>query len=371
MCGFVGDIIEGVVDVIGSVAEFVIDNALPIIATAALVYFTGPAGLGLTGTDLMVARAVGNAAISAINGGSMASIISAGIMPFVPGALQSVGINFSPTDFVSKAITDTLGDNFLSTIVSGAAGSAVSAGIMAAVTGEDILEAAKYAGLTGAVGAGVAKAWDVAKINSPTLASLEQKLTDLLPDIEESKPLYKDINDMQTQLDAEAQKYNQMLEKYQPIKNEYDGLLDQYNRAKDANYAGSANSIARNLNNNIVPTLQSLTDELTDQLDIYNNTKATFEDYLKTNQADVDRYSPAVQEYIKSVYEYNALSTQSLADYNQARLASAIATGDFSKAADIQAEIGELERSVKGNPYYTTSQSTLSDQSQIDLLNKT
>jgi hypothetical protein len=39
MCGFVSDIFEGVVDVIGSVAEFVIDNALPIISTVALNYF--------------------------------------------------------------------------------------------------------------------------------------------------------------------------------------------------------------------------------------------------------------------------------------------------------------------------------------------
>ena len=85
--GFVADAVEAVVDVVGSVVEAVVDNALPIIETAALVYFTGPGGLGLTGTNLMVARAVGNAAISAINGGSMASIISAGVMPFVPGAL--------------------------------------------------------------------------------------------------------------------------------------------------------------------------------------------------------------------------------------------------------------------------------------------
>ena len=29
MCGFVGDVVGGVVDAIGSVAEFVVDNALP------------------------------------------------------------------------------------------------------------------------------------------------------------------------------------------------------------------------------------------------------------------------------------------------------------------------------------------------------
>jgi len=194
--GPVADVVEGVVDVVGDVVEFVADNALPIIETAALVYFTGPGGLGLTGTDLMVARAVGNAAISAVNGGSMASIISAGVMPFVPSALQSVGINFNPTGFVSEAIKNTLGDNFMSTVVSSAAGSAATAGVMAAVTGGDILEAAKYAGLTGAVASGVSKAWDIAKANSPTLTGIEQKLADMLPDIEESKPLYKDINDM-------------------------------------------------------------------------------------------------------------------------------------------------------------------------------
>jgi hypothetical protein len=44
MCGFVGDIFGGIVDVIGSVAEFVIDNALPIISTVALNYFAP--GLG-------------------------------------------------------------------------------------------------------------------------------------------------------------------------------------------------------------------------------------------------------------------------------------------------------------------------------------
>jgi hypothetical protein len=368
--GFVADAVEAVVDVVGSVAEFVIDNALPIIETAALVYFTGPGGLALTGTDLMVARAVGNAAISAINGGSMASIVSAGIMPFVPGALQSVGITFNPTGFVSQAIKDTLGDSFMSTVVSSAAGSAVNAGVMAAVTGNDILEAAKYAGLTGAVGSGISRAWDVAKANSPTLTGIGQKLSDMLPDVEASKPLYKDINDMQTQLDAETKKYNDMLEKYQPYKSEYETKLSQYNGYKDQNDASSANPIATDLNDNVIPKLQSLTDELNNQADVYKNTKTTFEDYLKTNQANLDKYRPILENYMDTTKQYNALTTQSLSDYDQARLTSAIAAGDYSKAADIQAEIETFNKSVEGNPYMTVSQSSLSDPSQIDLLNK-
>ena len=369
-CGFVGDVVSSVVDVIGDVVEYVVDNALPIIETAALIYFTGPGGLGLTGTNLMVARAVGNAAISAINGGSMASIISAGIMPFVPGALQSVGINFNPTNFVSQAIKDTLGDSFVSTIVSSAAGSAVNAGIMAAVTGDDILEAAKYAGLTGAVSSGISRAWDVAKANSPTLSSIQQTLSDLLPDIEESKPLYQDINDMQTQLEAEAKKYNDMLEKYQPVQSEYETKLSEYNKYKDLNDASSANPIATDLNDNVIPKLQSLNDELSNQYSVYENNKTTFEDYLKTNQADLDRYGAIMETYTDKTKQYNALSTLSLSDYDQARLTSAITAGDFSTAADIQAEIDSFNKSVEGNPYAIASQSSLSDPSQIDLLNK-
>jgi hypothetical protein len=50
MCGFVGDIVGGVVDAIGSVVEAVVKNALPILETVALTAVLGPAGLGLKQT---------------------------------------------------------------------------------------------------------------------------------------------------------------------------------------------------------------------------------------------------------------------------------------------------------------------------------
>jgi phage-related protein len=50
MCGFIGDIIGGVVDVLGSIAEFVIDNALPIISTIAMNYIAPGFGSYLSTT---------------------------------------------------------------------------------------------------------------------------------------------------------------------------------------------------------------------------------------------------------------------------------------------------------------------------------
>ena len=93
MCGFVGDIIGGVVDVIGSVAEFVIDNALPIISTVALNYFAPGLGSFFSISETAV-KAIGGAAISALNGGSIASIATAGLMPFIsaPGFFEKLGL---------------------------------------------------------------------------------------------------------------------------------------------------------------------------------------------------------------------------------------------------------------------------------------
>ena len=108
MCGFVGDIIGGVVDVIGSVAEFVIDNAFPIISTIAMNYIAPGFGGYLSSTfglskdlGLMVAKGIGSAAVSAINGGSLANIATAGLTPFIPSIGKSLGINLDPTGFIN------------------------------------------------------------------------------------------------------------------------------------------------------------------------------------------------------------------------------------------------------------------------------
>jgi hypothetical protein len=49
-------------------------------------------------------KAIGGAAISAMNGGSIADIATAGLTPFLPSIGKSLGINLDPTGFINSTI---------------------------------------------------------------------------------------------------------------------------------------------------------------------------------------------------------------------------------------------------------------------------
>jgi hypothetical protein len=211
MCGFVGDIIGGVVDVIGSVAEFVIDNALPIISTVALNYFAPGIGSYFSISQTAV-KAIGGAAISAMNGGSIADIATAGLTPFLPSIGKSLGITLDPTGFINSSIASVLGDNVISSVISNAVGSATMAGVTAVVTGGDILKAAGMAGLSSAVGTSLSKTWDAIKEYAPTMSDIENNFKATFSQIEDLIPEYEEYQDSVDAYNKTSQDYNNFIQ---------------------------------------------------------------------------------------------------------------------------------------------------------------
>jgi hypothetical protein len=92
---------KAVFSAIADVGSFIIDNALPIVETVALNYFAPGIGEAL-GVSELTTKAIGSAAISALNGGSIANIVTAGLMPYVSNATwmkDNLGIS-SPTSYI-------------------------------------------------------------------------------------------------------------------------------------------------------------------------------------------------------------------------------------------------------------------------------
>ena len=307
-CGFVGDIIGGVVDVIGSVAEYVIDNALPIVETIALSYALGPAGFALTGTNLTIAQAVGNAAISAINGGSLASIATAGLMPMIntPGFIKDItgidvpgfvkenlGIDLSaPTSFINKSIAQVITDPNIASIVSGVVGSATTGGLMAAVTGDDILEAAKYAGMSSFVSQSVAKTWDNVKQYASELTKTStsyegdyNQVKDVIPKIQQAQTLEQQANDA-------ANKFNDKLYEYNSTRDTYNQTYDKYLECVANNDIPAGNGYANQLNDVLKPKIDSLTTEATSFNDAYQAKLTEYQNFMSNNAPTFEAASP-------------------------------------------------------------------------------
>jgi hypothetical protein len=375
MCGFVGDVIGGIVDVIGSVAEFVIDNALPIITTVAMNYIAPGFGSYLSTTfnlskevGLMVAKGIGSAAVSAINGGSLANIATAGLTPFLPSIASSLGLpNINPTGFINSAIKDVLGDNFVSNIISNAVGDATMAGVTAVVTGADILEAAGMAGLSGAVGAALGQTWNTLKENAPTLKNIEDSITNLLPSFEANKPIYEKLDAQKTpSIQAELQKYNSdlvnsvnkynnALEFYNANKPEYDSLFDTYTSnfdlyesAKARNDNGAANNYAREAN--------AAADRMKVFSDPVNNSYKEYFDITTSLSPEATQFINDYKSYAREISlvdqinsyqsQYDVLTKQIQADYSQLKMTEAITQGDYTKAAEFNKQFNTYNKDI-------------------------
>jgi len=364
-CGFVGDVIGGVVDAIGSVASFVIDNALPIIETVALTTILGPAGLGLSE---LTSTVISRVAVTALNGGSLGSIAAAGLTPFIPSIGQSLGINLNAGSYLAEPISKVITDPTIAKIVTGAVGSAITGGAVAAVTGGDVMQAAAMAGLSGVVQQGLVKTWDVLKTNSPAIQDLSNSIQSTYNELT-GNSTYKTIQQMQADLDARANAYNAALAKYQPVEDAYQAKLDAYNAAKDAGDVNKANAIAKELNNTIIPGLNTQANSLNDMLKAYNAGQGNFQDYLKTNSADVAYVSNLEKTLNTASDHYTVLSNQINADYAQYQTLQSIQQGDYTAAAKYQQDFNAANTAIAKIDQTAEVGHDLSNQ-QIDLLNK-
>jgi len=346
MCGFVGDIIGGVVDVIGSIVEVVIDNALPILETVALTAVLGPAGVGLS---KLTATVISRVAVTALNGGSLMDVATAGLTPLLPSIGQSLGINLDASGFISKSVGEFLGNGTLGNIVAGAIGEGTTAGLMAAVTGGDVLKAATMAGLNNVVATGLSKTWDTAREYIPALAEFQDSIKsgyEKLTADPKTLTTIKTMSDLEVELTGQAQKYNDMLSKYNESKYIYDLELEQYNKFKDANDVANANSMANLINETTGKNLNELGAQLTTMRDEFDVKNLAFEDFLKTNQADIEYAAPLINELNNYQNQYDLFDNKIKADYANYAMSESVFKGDFVKASDYLKEYNDANANI-------------------------
>lgn len=366
--GFVGDLVGGVVDVVGSVAEFVIDNALPIIETVALTYALGPAGLGLQSTfgisDLAV-RAISNVAVTALNGGSMGSIVAAGLTPMLPEIGKSLGVDIAGAQsFINKPIAEALGNSDLAKMVASAAGSAVTGGAIAAVTGGDVLQAAAMAGLSPIVAKGMASTWSAIKEYIPALDTKQQQLNDLQTNINSNKQTLEGLNRFQNTINENGTLINSDPE-FQKLNTALKTNLDGYNTAKDAGDIRTANSYASTINNDLLPKLQNNYTYNT-LVPTYNSQVNSFNGLLSQNQGLLNQ----VMQANTLQNELNTMGLQIQSDYTNYQMTDALANGNYTDAAKYYADLQTYNSDLlKLNSNAVTTAPSLSTE-QADFLNK-
>lgn len=380
---------SAVFDAIGSVAEFVVDNALPIIETVALNYFA-PGLSSALGISELATKAIGNAAISAMNGGSIASIATAGIMPFInsPSFMkENFGINFNPSSFVSKPIADALGNGTIANVVASAAGAATMGGIVGGITGADIGKAALGAGLGSITSQALSKTWTTIQSNLPKL-DLAQKtyqsdynqVKDLIPQIQNLQECLAAQNDSATAYNdyVNSENFSNSKTAYESLRQQYDSAVNSFNQAKDANNASLANSFAK--------TANALADQMNNG-EVGKSYQAAVNqanDLFKTYQADVqkvgiiqndatfmnqlDAYKPVFDEMAKTTQQYDLLNNQTQADYSNFQMTDAISKGNYADAAKYYQDLQTYNQdTLKIDPNATTTNASLSS-SQSDFL---
>lgn len=371
MCGFVGDVLGGIVDVIGSVAEFVVDNALPIISTVALNYFAPGIGTYFSISETAV-KAIGGAAISALNGGSIADIATAGLTPFLPSIGKSLGINLDPSGFISSSIADVLGDNVVSSVISNAIGSATMSGLTAAVTGGDILKAAGMAGLSSAVGTTLSKTWDSLKEYAPKLAQTETEIQTKYNRVQDSQNFIDQVKRQQGIVNDLAEEINAPSTKYQQLKSDYDTKLAQYNSARDARDVTTANSIAKDLNENVIPTINDFVNNYGDFADTYvdstlmpqyEQAKSYLDSLINNNQGLIDDYISDITSLDTLTKQYDTFTNKIQADYSNFQMSEALAKGDYTNATKYYTDLNNYNQAIlKVEPNTTVATPNLTAQ---------
>jgi len=346
MCGFVGDIIGGVVDVIGSIVEVVIDNALPILETVALTAFLGPAGLGLS---KLTATVISRVAVTALNGGSLMDVATAGLTPMLPSIGQALGVNLDASGFISKSVGEFLGNGTLGNIVAGAIGEGTTAGVMAAVTGGDVLKAATMAGLNNVVATGLSKTWDTAREYIPALAEFQDSIKsgyEKLTADPKTLSTIKTMGDLEAELTGTAQKYNEILAKYKETEPLYQSELDYYNQYKDAGQVSAANQMAKLINEGSGKLLNEYGTQLNTIYADYEAKNLGFEDFLKTNKADIDYAAPLIKEINDYQNQYDLFDNKIKADYANYAMSESVFKGDFVKASDYLKEYNDANANI-------------------------
>ena len=358
---------SAIADIVGGVADFVVSNALPIIETAALTTFLGPEGIALgdtLGISDAAVTAISRVAVTALNGGSIGSIVAAGLTPMLPDIGKALNVNLDAGSFISKPIADALGNTDLAKIVASAAGSAVTGGAIAAVTGGDVLQAAAMAGLSPIVAKGIASTWSSIKESLPAIDAKQQQLDEIKPTLQNNTQILDGLNRFQNTINNNYDSIQNDAE-YQKLIKDYKANMDGYNAAKDAGNISLANSYASAINNDIAPKLQNNY--------TYNTLVPTYQSQVDSFNSLISQNKDVVDQAMQANTLQNQIDTMSLqvqSDYTNYQMSDALAKGNYTDAAkyftDLQTYNSDL---LKLDPNALTTAPSLST-TQADFLSK-
>lgn len=373
-----GGLVKGAFNVIKSVAKFginmvksVIKNPLPTIASIGLSIYSGgiSSALGLNkifseATGKLLVNGIGRAAISAANGGSLSSIVAAGITPYFnspsfQNALGSLGGGAfgeaikGASKFVNTNLSSVFGDT-LGSIFTGALGDSTMAGLVAAVSGDDIVAAMGSELVSSAVSSGIGRAWNSLKTEVPKLLETEAEIKTKYNRARDSESFIDQVRAQQDVVNNLAEQISAPSVKYQQLKSEYDAILAQYDAAVAIEDITTANSIADELNTNIIPNLEQFVGNYGDFADTYvasnlmpqyENAKAYLDSLINNNQSIIDDYISDVTDLGSLQKSYELGANKILAENADFKMTEAIARGNFTEASNFY---NELENFNKG-----------------------
>ena len=374
-----GGVVKGAFNAIKSVAKFginmvksVIKNPLPTIASIGLSIYSGgiSSALGLDkifseATGKLIVNGIGRAAISAANGGSLSSIVAAGITPYFnspsfQNALGSIGGGAlgeaikGASKFVNTNLSSVFGDT-LGGIFTGALGDSTMAGLVAAVSGDDIVAAMGSELVSSAVSSGIGRAWDSLKTEVPKLLETEAEIKTKYNRARDSESFIDQVRKQQDVVNNLAEQISAPSVKYQQLKSEYDAKLAQYDAAVAIEDITTANSIADELNTNIIPNLEQFVGNYGDFADTYvasnlmpqyENAKAYLDSLINNNQSIIDDYISDVTDLGSLQKSYELGANKILAENAEFKMTEEIAKGNFTEASNFYKELENFNKDI-------------------------
>ena len=374
-----GGLVKGAFNAIKSVAKFginmvksVIKNPLPTIASIGLSIYSGgiSSALGLNkifseATGKLIVNSIGRAAISAANGGSLSSIVAAGITPYFnspsfQNALGSIGGGAlgeaikGASKFVNTNLNSVFG-NTLGSIFTGALGDSTMAGLVAAVSGDDIVAAMGSELVSSAVSSGIARSWDTLKTEVPKLLETEAEIKTKYNRARDSQDFIDQVQRQQNVVNNLAEEIGAPSVKYQQLKSEYDAKLAQYDAAVAIEDVDTANRIADELNTNIIPNLEQFVGNYGDFADTYvastlmpqyESAKAYLDSLINNNQSLIDNYVSDVTDLGSLQKSYELGANKILAENAEFKMTEAIVRGNFTEASNFYKELENFNKGI-------------------------
>jgi len=372
-------VVKGAFGIVKSVAKFginmvksVLKNPLPTILSIGLSIYSGgiSSALGLNkifseATGKLIVNGIGRAAISAANGGSLSSIVAAGITPYFnspsfQNALGSIGGGVlgeaikGASKFVNTNLNSVFG-NTLGSIFTGALGDSTMAGLVAAVSGDDIVAAMGSELVSSAVSSGIARSWDTLKTEVPKLLETEAEIKTKYNRARDSQDFIDQVQKQQDIVNSLADEIRAPSAKYEQLKSEYDAKVAEYDAAVARNDITTANSIADEVNTKIFPPLEELVANYGDFADTYvastlmpqyESAKAYLDSLINNNQSLIDDYVSDVTDLGSLQKSYELGVNKILAENAEFKMTEAISRGNFTEASNFYTELENFNKDI-------------------------